>query len=362
VAFRNLLIVGLAAITFVLIAPVAPGTGQSALYSPLDLNLTTEERVNFGRTVNLFNQVVGRSGAINGASTRAMLWGADGNALSLDALPGGDYSAAFGLNNSGEVVGSSNTDAAVRAFYWTNGRFELLDILPGDTGSEAFAINNSSDAVGYSSGPNGMVAVLWRDRREINALGSLPGGDFSIAYAINNRGDVAGESGSAGGARGFVWTAQDGMRELAPLPGHTASGAAAINNQGQIVGYSSGSNGSRAVLWSGGRVRDLGTLPGGSFSRAYSINNLGIVVGTSDSTEGTRAFIWSEITGMVDLNTRLPLVFDHILTEAASLNDSGVIVASSGGGPHLDIEGGHEGEAGGGHGDDHHYHVFLLKP
>jgi probable HAF family extracellular repeat protein len=352
-SIKRLLVVGVT-LVLVTIAPLRPGAGQSPLYGIVDLNITTEARVNFARGTNMFNHVVGRSGAVNGASTRAMFWGAGGTVMSLGVLDGGDYSAAFGLNDIGEIVGSSNTSTVVRAVVWAAGRMEVLDLLPDDVASEAFAINNSSDVVGYSSGPNGVSAVLWKGRRDIQRLGTLPGGDYSVAYAINIRGDVVGESTSAQGKRAFLWTEQGGMIDLGTLPGDTTSGAAAINNRGQVVGYSMGPNGSRAVLWSQGKIQNLGTLPGGTFSRALAINTPGLVVGTSDSSSGTRAFLWTAVTGMVDVNTLLPLTFHHVLSEAQSLNDNGFMVASSGGGPHHDIEAKSH--------VNHDYRVFLLTP
>jgi probable HAF family extracellular repeat protein len=171
----------------VTIATHGPLSAQTALYTVIDLNLKTEERTNFARTINLFGQVVGRSAAINGASTRAMLWSLGGGVTTLGVLPDGDYSAAFGINESGEVVGTSNTATTTRAFHWAGADLRALDLLPGDVSSEAFAINNHGDVVGYSSGPQGIRAILWKNATAPQIFGTLPGGDFSMAYGKSAR-------------------------------------------------------------------------------------------------------------------------------------------------------------------------------
>src|ERR1700751_3757529 len=69
--------------------------------------------------LNNSGQVVGRSGMPHGETTRAFIWSA-GRIHDLDTLPGGDYSAAFAINNFGDVVGYSNTSRNLRAFLWTS--------------------------------------------------------------------------------------------------------------------------------------------------------------------------------------------------------------------------------------------------
>jgi probable HAF family extracellular repeat protein len=66
----------------------------------------------------------------------------------LGTLPGGDFSRALGINNRGQVVGTSTSSAGTRAFLWTSkGGMQDLNALiaPLDLGlvlSEAQGINH----------------------------------------------------------------------------------------------------------------------------------------------------------------------------------------------------------------------------
>src|SRR5690349_9324251 len=57
--------------------------------------------------INSLGQAVGASGYPHGAGTHAFFWEKKGGMRDLGALPGGDYSAAYSINDSGQVVGTS---------------------------------------------------------------------------------------------------------------------------------------------------------------------------------------------------------------------------------------------------------------
>jgi probable HAF family extracellular repeat protein len=269
-----------------------------------------------------------------------------------------DNAVAYGLNDSGEVVGAFNIGVALRPFKTVRqSSFRQLPLLPQDTGGAAYAINDSGEVVGYSSGSNGQRAVSWTRDGAVRALPG-PAGTTSRASDINTRGDVVGVLGDTS-PRGALWPGKESLVTLAPLFGFTGSEAAGINERGDVAGFSVGASGdpdrSRAVLWRAGASdpTDLGTLPGGDFSRAYGINARGEVVGTSTTADGDRAFIWTETRGMVDLNTLVSLS-DLTLVNAVSINRNGVILAIA--------QEAHD-EAGE---DDHHHEgprrIVVLRP
>ena len=189
----------------------------------------------------------------------------------------GDGIAAVGINERGQVVGSTSVDngpfVAEHGFLWQNGRMTDLgaDLQP-------LAINNSGHILVRRTLPDPPYAVygLWRDGT-VTDLGTL-GGGFFVAAALNNRDQIVGYGTQADGSlRGFVWRA--GVTTvLPPLPGGFSSLAFDINDQGQIVGDSGLPDRYHAALWRHGTPSDLGP----AVQTGYLINDRGQIVGTRD--------------------------------------------------------------------------------
>jgi probable HAF family extracellular repeat protein len=245
----------------------------------------------------------------------------------IEGRPGSDYSAAFGLNDLGDIAGAANTATGLRAFRSRRATASIeLAPLSGHNSSGAFGINLRGDVVGYSSGPSGTQAVIWNPAGNVQALPVLSGANWSRAFAINNAGDVAGVSETAAGPRATLWTSGT-VQDLGTLPGHAVSEALSINESGDVVGSSGNLQQRRAVLWiQGAAIQNLGTLPGGATSRALD-NREGEVVGTSDSSNGERAFLWTSAGGMQDLNNLLTSRSGFVLTQAVSISRQGIILA-----------------------------------
>ena len=279
------------------------------------------------RAANDADEIVGS--AERGGRHRGFLVNS-GPLQDIGELPGSDYSAALGINNLGQVVGSANTATGVRAFR-SRRRTGIVALgpLPGDSGSVALAINHLGQAVGYSSGPPGVRPVVWTPTGAIQALPMLPGCDSARGFAINDRGDVAGVCDTPAGRRAVLWEGS-AVQDLGTLPGDTSSEALSINANGVIVGSSGDPEAEHhAVLWpsGGGPIQDLGTLPDGTSSRALAVNPRGEVVGTSESRAGVHAFLWTERDGMQDLNELLALRSGFVLIQAVAISARGVIVA-----------------------------------
>ena len=275
------------------------------------------------RAINNHGQVTGSSGGAHGSDTAAFIAQPGGKGSQLASLPSGDYSEAFGINDVGEIVGSSNTASTLRATRWNGGSPAPLSLPAGRTASEAFAVNNSGTVAGYVSGAPGMQASLWANDGSVQLLGTISNGETSQATAVNTQGDAAGWTQKNGIARAFLWTA--GTMNF--LPGGSASRANGINDSQEVVGACTGPEGDRACLWGKDGLVQLGTLPGGDYAEAFDINNAETVVGSADTSLGLRAFVWTKSNGMQDLNSLIPPAAGVVISAAIAINEQGQIVA-----------------------------------
>src|SRR5207253_275447 len=111
---------------------------------------------------------------------------------------GGSDSAAYGVNESGSIVGAAATsgNAATQAFLYRNGAMTSLGTL-GGTNSVAMAINEVEEIAGSSStsGNAATHAFLFQSGTMIDLNTRLPDGSgwvLESATAINSSGDIAG--------------------------------------------------------------------------------------------------------------------------------------------------------------------------
>jgi probable HAF family extracellular repeat protein len=301
---------------------LASAVAAAQSYTAIDLGTLRPGSARI-HAVNGKGEVVGESGDPHRTDTHSFFWSKSSGMVDMGTLAEGDFSIASGINDAGEVVGTSNTADSMRAFKWTRSSgLTALKLLPGTNASSAYAINSK----GQIAGSCGSHAALWTEGA-VRDLGTL-GGESSEARGINNIGHVVGQSDTSEGQRAFAWTGAS-MRSLGALPGDTSSHANAINDSGIVVGGSEGANGMRAFIWTeADGMQEIPSLPVSSYSEAFGVNAAGQVVGQAGSPLGTRAFFWSKQTGSVDLNDAVSNLPEHVvLTGAFAINDKGQIVA-----------------------------------
>jgi probable HAF family extracellular repeat protein len=222
------------------------------------------------------------------------------------------------------VAGWSVTSVAYRAFLYTGaGGLVNLGTLPGAATAAARGLNDFGEVVGTSPSTSGH-AFRWTPGVGMTDLGTLRGGSgMSEAFDINNGGEIVGHSdGTAFSPEPFLWRPGAGMVSLAP----GSSGLALdLNDAGQVVGWI----GSQAFRFTPGiGVQFLGSLPGLGRTFARAINDHGDVTGTAEDPGGNvvHLFRWTDATGMVDLG----LLAEN--AAASGLNNRGDIVGSTGAG------------------------------
>lgn len=240
----------------------------------------------------------------------------------------GGFTDAFGLNNSGQVVGQANLNTSgptdLRAFLSDGST--TTQLIGGATGSAANDINNSGKLTGKSP----YSAVIYDSvTGTVQDLGTL-GTPTSEGLGINDNGQVTGWFAAYGtpfSGRAFFYDGTS-MHDLGTLGGVHSSGSA-INNSGQVVGWAeikifAGIPISHAFLYDGTSMQDLGTL-GGESSSAWDINDSGQVVGSSRLSDGSVHAFLHDGAAMHDLGT-LP---GKTTSSASGVNNSGQIVGSS---------------------------------
>ncbi len=248
-----------------------PSTGSSPLGFLTDLVGDTSSPINFsGPTeaadINDSGQFVGALVADGSVSYVAF----DGsNATQIGSLPGASEGYTNAISDVGFVVGLALIDGGSHGFLFrdVNGNEardtlptdEMIDLipLPGGSFSEAFDVNDSGLAVGYAEWDTGSVtpfATTWQDFTddgviqsfEVTSLGQLPGDDFSMASGVNENNVVVGMGDntiptSGDHRRGFIARSLFGFNVvdlntlIDPSENVTIVDAVAVNNRYQIA-------------------------------------------------------------------------------------------------------------------------------
>jgi probable HAF family extracellular repeat protein len=157
--------------------------------------------------INDKGQVVGISGAcgiaVGGVSAaHAVLW-ENGVPYDIGSLGGHSWNTPTAINNDGTIVGFSllagqDGTRNYEAFIWTReGGMRSLGKPAGDVRSAAFGINDEGQVVGLSvGGPYVLRALFWENGVMTDLNDITESGSPYLLYAndINDRGEIAGQA------------------------------------------------------------------------------------------------------------------------------------------------------------------------
>lgn len=183
--------------------PSTSGTYQAFLYSGGSFTNVTPAayltHATVGAGINNAGQIVADVALTGPFPNQGLLL--SGGTSSMITVPG-NITLAYGINNHGDIVGAYGPGAvsyigAVYGFVDNGGVFTTI-ALPGVLQTSASGINDSGEIVGSSS--NGTNTNGFVDIGGIFTTFDVPGAVTTIPYGVNNLGQIVGSYTDASGA------------------------------------------------------------------------------------------------------------------------------------------------------------------
>ncbi len=241
------------------------------------------------------------------------------------AYPGATETYAYGINDSGQIVGYYHDGSTYHGFLKDGATYTSLD-YPGATFTEAYGINDSGKIVGFYCDDSGYYHGFLKDGATYTSL-DYPGATYTYAFGINDSGEIVGSyyDASYGYHHGFL---KDGATYTSlDYPGATQNYAFGINDSGQIVGYYTSSGYYHGFLKDGATYTSFDYPGSTTETYAFDINASGQIVGYYETTS-------SHYHGFLKVGASYTS-FDYpgaTQTYAYGINDSGQIVGYQSGG------------------------------
>jgi hypothetical protein len=231
----------------------------------------------------------------SGLAAMVVFLGVDGRAeadyaYSAFFVPGSLNTEAWGINDSGQIVGRYTTAGMGHGFLLSGGTYTSIDVS-GPYSTDANGINNGGLVVGtyFNPSTNPSTHGFLRSGGSYTPLNGAGRG-------INNQGQIVGTS----GLNGFLLSG--GNYTIIRAPGSDYTETDWINDAGQIVGNYSNAAGGHAFVLIGGTYTLL-NVPGSFVTTAFGINNAGQIVGYYLDGAGTQHGFLATLTTVPEPST-----------------------------------------------------------
>src|SRR6266508_3824883 len=239
-----------------------------------------------------------------GSSRLPVIW-QNGAVSQLPLPPGETLGDANSVNASSVVVGSVNGGSLQRGAIYSEGTGTIITqtTANGSFFVTAFGINDSGRVVGQGIDPQNAarnVGIVYDIGQNMAfEVGALPGLNGALAFGVSNTGYVVGSSMlNQGSGVPIIWSDQGGMVAI-PLASGTSQGSArAVNSAGWVVGNDSSAF-SIPFLYDGTNTYRLADLipPNSGWdlsmntsSSALGISEDAVIVGTGVHNGETHAY------------------------------------------------------------------------
>lgn len=254
-----------------------------------------------------------------GSSRLPVMW--QNGVVSQLPLPSGEtLGDASDVNASGVAVGSAGGGSLQRGVIYSGGNATVISQTTsnGSFFLTAFGVNDSGRVVGQGIDPTNAarnVGIVF-DIGSGSAfeVGALPGANGALAFAVGNGGHVVGSSMmNQGSGLPFIWSQASGMVAIPLATGTTQGSARAVNSAGWVVGNDSSAF-SIPFLYDGTatyRLADL--IPAGTgwdlsmntSSSALGISDNNVIVGTGVFNGQVHAYAMVPVVTNVSLGGRV---------------------------------------------------------
>lgn len=249
--------------------------------------------------------VVGTAATTLFGSDRLPVMWLNGAVSQLPFPPGETLGDANSVNTSGVAVGSVDAGSLQRGAIYTGagGAIITQTTSTGCFFLTAFGINDSGRVVGQGIDPNNAarnVGIVYDIGQNMAfEVGALPGFNGALAFGVSNTGYVVGSSMlNQGSGLPFIWSDQGGMVAIPLATGTSQGSARAVNSAGWVVGNDSSAF-SIPFLYDGTNTYRLADLipPNSGWdlsmntsSSALGISESSVIVGTGVHNGETHAY------------------------------------------------------------------------